>query len=395
MKLTKLVCALVLAAFCTGCAEVPEEVQKEISDYHSEDGSQGTKEQEFQYIKTREIAQDFKAAIQKDYGQFHISDKIIPCEPESLSMMRFSKTEHFSDQFNQAMSLFFAESDLSQFNTTHDDEGNNLFDDADKKVYGCVGDDGFIAMLKPEVYDISYSYNEPNVRIYHPTRNEDLSDEYELADGAYSIRNAVDYVNQWLNTSYQAFSPDYSYEVETVIVREHEGKYLFEILIHALYKSVPINSYTEELEKKDGSFTRFLKYTNCGLQIQMVKSDEIASFTNLCGIFEPIETETIDQCISLQSALTLCAETFTDFKDVTISDIQPMYTIEPEYKEISPDVYIITGYHSHPVWEFIIDVTPSDFMKSGERNTYGDIRKYIYVDMVTGELNYNFDIVYR
>lgn len=391
----RMICFLMTSFLLTGCAEVPPEVQSEIDNHHSESDSQNTKSNSFVYINTSEIAWEFDTAIKQDYGQFHISEQIQSNAPDELHLMRFSKSEHFTANFNQAMSLFFTESELSRRDIVKDDEGNMLFSDDAAKVYGCVSDDGFIAMLKPDVYNISYSYNEPNVHIYHPARNEDLSDEYELADGAYSIRDAVNYVNEWLETAYHAFSPNFTHEVETVIVREHEGKYIYEILIRARYKNVALNSYTQEFNIIDGSRGQGLKYTNYGLQIQMVKSNEIASFTNLCGIFQPTETETVEQCISLQSALEYCAATFTDFKNVMISDIQAMYTIEPEYEEIEPEVYIITGYHSRPVWEFVIDVAPSEFLKNGEVNTYGDIRKYIYVDMITGELHYNFDIVYR
>lgn len=49
------------------------------------------------------------------------------------------------------------------------------------------------------------------------------------------MRDAVDFVNDWLQTAYQPLSPDYAHEVETIIVREHEGQYLFEILVRALF----------------------------------------------------------------------------------------------------------------------------------------------------------------
>lgn len=390
----KWICLLLATPLLTGCAEVPAEVQSEISNYHSEGDVQNTSNPGFVYIDTAEIGQEFEKVVGRDYAQFHISDQIKPKAPAELHLMRFAKTEQFTSHYEQAMSLFFDESELGSRNIAKDEDGNMLFDDAEAKVFGCVSDDGFIAALKPDVYDISYSYDEPTVQIYHPTRNEDLSDTYELADGTCSVRAAVDLVNDWLEHSYHALAPQFSYEVETVIVREHGDKYNFEILAHALYKNVALSSCTEEFDK-EGAHPQLLKYTSCGIQIQMVKSDEIASFTNLCGIFQPTETEPVGQCISLQSALTYCADTFTDFQNVTISDIQPVYTIEPEYVETEPDVFILTGYHSRPVWELTIDVAPHEFLKSGEVNTYGDMCKYIYVDMLTGALHYNFDIVLR
>ena len=63
------------------------------------------------------------------------------------------------------------------------------------------------------------------------------------------------------------------------------------------------------------------------------------------------------------------------------------------YKNMEFDCSAGITVDLRPVWEFIIDVDPSEFLRDGETNTYGDTRKYIYIDMVTGELHYNMDIV--
>jgi len=163
---------------------------------------------------------------------------------------------------------------------------------------------------------------------------------------------------------------------------------------------VPIDSFTREVESVGDTSMRMTYSDHC-IQIQMIKSDEIASFTNGTGIYIPTEEVVIAECLSLESALRLCEDTFADFKDMTISDIGVMYTLNPVY-EPNPNAEndplnkeIITGYTSRPVWEFVIDVPPSEFIKKGEVNTYGDLRKYIYVDMITGELKYDFDPVIR
>ena len=149
-------------------------------------------------------------------------------------------------------------------------------------------------------------------------------------------------------------------------------------------------------------------YTRSNIKIQMVNINEIDSFTNGTGIINPIEAESIDECISLESALLLCENTFTDFKDIPISDIKIKYTLTPVYdyigekhEEENGTINIITQstyasgtmLKSRPVWEFVIDVDPSEFLKDDEINTYGDVRKYIYVDMLSGELFYQLDIV--
>ena len=182
----KTICLMLAALLLTGCAEVPEAVQNEIGNYHSEGDAEHTNTG-FEYIHTAEITQDMAKAIGRDYGQFHISGQIRPTAPDALYLMQFAKTAHFTAQFDRAMSLFFSGSALAGRETVRDDEGNMFFDDAEARVYGCVGDDGFIAMLKPDVYDISYSYSEPTVHIYHPARNEDLSD----ASAAFRLSSCI------------------------------------------------------------------------------------------------------------------------------------------------------------------------------------------------------------
>jgi len=386
----------------TGCAEVPDEVLQDMSSYIDEEND-SSEENGLTYIKTSELAENAEIALCKDYTQFELSDKIRFSAPEELYLMSFKGAEDFSGNFDKVMELFFDESVISSqtvsISDDEDDKTIHFMSDEDK-VYGCVGDDGFIAMLNPDAYDISFSYQAPNVAIYHTERNDDFNDEYQLKDRKCSVAEAVEFVDNWFETNYRPFSPEYDYKAETVIVREHEGNYLYQILVHAVYKGVPLDSFTREVER-DGDMSMRMTYSDYSIQIQMIKSDEIASFTTGTGIYIPTEEVVIAECVSLESALRLCEDTFADFKDMTISDIGVMYTLNPVY-EPNPNAEndplnkeIITGYTSRPVWEFVIDVPPSEFIKEGEVNTYGDLRKYIYVDMITGELKYDFDPVIR
>lgn len=403
MKKTMLLLWSVLCvASVTGCAEVPDEVMQDMSSYIDEE-KDSTEETELEYITISELAENAEIALGKDYTQFELSDKIRFSAPEELYLMSFKGAEDFSGNFDKVMELYFDDSVISsQTLSISDDEDDRTihFMSDEDKVYGCVGDDGFIAMLNPDAYDISFSYQAPNVAIYHTERNDDFNDEYQLKDKKCSLAEAVEFIDNWFENNYRQFSPEYDYKAETVIVREHEGNYLYQILVHAVYKGVPIDSFTREVESVGDTSMR-MTYSDYGIQIQMIKSDEIASFTNGTGIYIPTEEVVIAECISLESALRLCEDTFADFKDMTISDIGVMYTLNPVY-EPNPNAEndplnkeIVTGYTSRPVWEFVIDVPPSEFVKKGEVNTYGDLRKYIYVDMITGELKYDFDPVIR
>lgn len=332
---------------------------------------------------------EVEEALSKDYGQFTISDKINFVQPSEINIMSFACVDDFN-KYEESLSLFYTESEFATQDIWLENE--IYFYNETDKLYSCIDKRGFIAVLKPDAFDISFSHCKPIVKFYHPDRKDDLSDEYQLKDEKCSVSDAVEYINNWFETDYKPLAPYYDYQVNTVIVREHEGNYLYEFSIEALYNGVPLDSYTMEPEYVDGIITK-MAYLKYGVSIQMLSVNSIDSFTTGSGMLIPKVEEKINECISLESALAYCANTFTDFRDVTISDIDIMYTLNPVYDESDPENIFVVGYNSRPVWELIIDVPPEDFLANGEANTYGDTRKYIYIDMVTGELKYNFDIV--
>lgn len=169
-------------------------------------------------------------------------------------------------------------------------------------------------------------------------RSDDLSDIYMLKNGEYSVGEAVNYINNWLNTEYKTMFPDYDYKVKTIIVREYENHYLFDITAELFFNDVPLDSFTMESAYDEVNKRMYMLYTRSNIKIQMVNINEIDSFTNGTGIISPIEAESIDECISLESALLLCENTFTDFKDITISDIKIKYTLTPVYDYIGENM---------------------------------------------------------
>lgn len=387
---------IMVAVLLTGCADTPDEVRNDMSSYRDLQSSVSDADFKFSYIKVSDLQDDAETALEKNYGQFTVSDKIKFIQPDSVNIMEFSCISGFIDKSKEVMSCFFPESVIASQDIKISDNFFTFMNEKEKVYFG-VEDCGFIAMLNPETFDISFSYSEPVVKIYHTNRNDDLSDEYELNNGTCSVADAVNYINDWLYTEYKTLSPELDYIVNTVIVREHNNKYLFQFLVEGAYKGVPLDSFTRKGEIKDGMPTGKMKYIDYGIQIQMVNKKSIDSFTNLIGIFTPCIKENIDEVISLDSALAYCEKTFTDFKNVEISDVRIMYTLSPFYsvdKEILTveDNAKVLGYSSRPVWEIILDVPPDDFLQKDQINTKGDVRKYIYIDMITGECYFSLDV---
>ena len=380
---------ITIIIFLTSCADTPNEVKDEISKYK---GSEQTEiNSDLTYVKYKELQSNTLASLEKNYGQFTVSDKVVFSQPEEINIMEFMPINGFMLKSQKALELFFTRDFINSQELLTNENSVYFYNDKDK-AYGGVEDNGFIAALKPEAFDISFSYSEPNIKIYHPNRNEKLNDKYQLNNGTCSVGEAVDYVNNWLYSNYKPLLSEYDYKVNTVIVREHNGKHLFQFLVEAVYNGVVLDSYTrqDEIINED-----LIEMTNIdyGIQLQMININSIDSFTNLWGMIKPCEIESISEVISLESVLKLCERTFTNFKEIEISDVRIMYTLIPVYSNDELGNKHIVSYSSRPVWELIIDVSPEEFLAKGETNTYGDMRKYIYVDMVTGEIKYNLDIV--
>jgi len=396
----------------SGCSQVPNEVLQDMDSYRSEKSKNVNSNFKFEYINSYKIYENVEKVAEKNYNQFTLSDNISFNLPSEIKKATFRYTQNFEKNYKDVLKLFFTQQELNsqtiELSADHANSYSYSFYNEDDKMYGCVSDNGFIAMLRPDAFDISFAYSGENVKIYHVDRNEDLSDIYELKNGKCSVLDAVNFVNEWLTTKYKTISKDYDYKVKTVIVRRHKEHFLFEITIENFYNDIPLDSLAMNAETDEKTNRMYIKHvTNC-IKIQMVNAFSIDSFTNGTGILMPINSEKVDKIISLESALDFCENTFTDFKDITISDISIKYVLTPiydyigeEYLDESGNITIITQsaysagimVESRPVWEFIIDVDPSEYLQEDEVNTYGCIQKYIYIDMVTGELFYQMDTV--
>lgn len=375
-----------------GCASVPDEVLSDMSNYYKSESNKSD-DFNFTYVNVSELSKESEEALNKNYGQFMISDKINFVQPDEINVMKFSLANNLNEDSEKISSYFFDKPIInSQFDSS--EQGTSLYLNENDKAYFITRDDGFIAMLNPETFDIGFSaYDKQTVKIYHPDRNDDLSDVYQLKDGKCSVSDAVDYINNWIEANYKPLAPYYDYQVNTVIVKENEGNYFYQFKIEALYNGVPLDSHTMEAERINGQLTLKMAYLLKDVSIQMINVNSIDSFTTGSGTLIPKAEKKISECISLESALKLCKRTFTEFEEITISDIDVIYTLMPVYETDAEGNDFISEYSSRPVWEVVIDVPPEEFLAKGEVNTYGDIRKYIYIDMVTGEIKYNFDIV--
>jgi len=369
MKNLKLLAAAV-AVVLAGCAQTPDSVRSSAE----KDSKERNEITAMQYISSNELSDDIDNALDKSYTQFDLRENISVKLPED-----------------------YCEVDFTQI-SVHDETGDGMvsysFSDDDGKMYGCVGNNGFICFAKPSAFDDLFNGGN-RVKIYHIDRDDDLSDSYELDGTSVTIKQAADFAQEWLDKNYADLEPDLEIAVKTIIVRQSDqGIYSFDIHASKKYNGVLLDDLVQMTDTSDESMSK-MKYITQGIYMQMFKSDEIGSLTNGNGILIPKKERSVDKIISLSSAMGFIENTFTDFNEkMEISAIDLKYTLTPLNDNKNGQSCYDAGikFDSHLVWEFVMDVPENEMPVGDEYSSAGNIQRFIYLDAESGDLDYEFDI---
>ncbi len=350
-------------------------------------------------------------SINDQYGQFILDDTIQINKLEKIIIPQFKQTEDFLKYYLDVFKIFFSENEIEKQDIKESVGGDGLktisFYNASEMKYCCVGENGFISALTPEAFEISFGNNVENIKIINVDRGESTDEIYKLSDGEYSISDAVSYVDEWLNNVYKPFEPEYVFKVKYVIIRKYNNDdFYYEITAEKYYNDIPLDSLIQTNSFNEETQIPSMQFVTKPIKIQMFRKNEISSFTNGTGSVVPIQPLEVNKIITPHSALEYCRLTFADYNEMNINDVGLKYTLTPVYTEDIIDIpyenQLIKrqssyepgmSFSSRLVWEIIIDANPNEFLKKGEINKYGHIRKYIYVDAISGELFFDFKMI--
>lgn len=393
MKNLKLLAAAV-AVVLAGCAQTPDSVRSSAE----KDSKERNEITAMQYISSNELSDDIDNALDKSYTQFDLRENISVKLPEDYCEVDFTQISDYEENYEKIMTRIFGKDVLDRENTVHDETGDGMvsysFSDDDGKMYGCVGNNGFICFAKPSAFDDLFNGGN-RVKIYHIDRDDDLSDSYELDGTSVTIKQAADFALDWLDKNYADLEPDLEIAVKTIIVRQSDqGIYSFDIHASKKYNGVLLDDLVQMTDTSDESMSK-MKYITQGIYMQMFKSDEIGSLTNGNGILIPKKERSVDKIISLSSAMGFIENTFTDFNEkMEISAIDLKYTLTPLNDNKNGQSCYDAGikFDSHLVWEFVMDVPENEMPVGDEYSSAGNIQRFIYLDAESGDLDYEFDI---
>ncbi|MBR1422134.1 MAG: hypothetical protein IJ571_01660 [Ruminococcus sp.] len=355
-------------------------------------------------ISITSAKEDANNALDKDYSQFIISNGFDMEIPGSIFECSFTQAENYEQNYEDVFARYFDSETLSAVSPEYFEGPDGMkgykFDDADKKIYACVGNNGFVCFAKPSAYDMMFGGGE-RVKVYHADRKEQLSDSYILNGEKITVEEAAQFAQKWLDKTYSPLEPDYAIRVKTIIARRSEmGIYSFDIFAEKIYNGVALDSL---VQMSDSSYTSLeqsgqkMKYITQNIYMQMFTPDEIGSLTNGNGMLLPTQGDALKEAVSLSSALEYLEEQFADFSEpIEVSDIGLKYTLTPQNDYQSGQSCYDAGiaFESHIVWEFVIDIPEANLPVGThlDYSTLGDLRKFIYVDVQSGEMDFEFDI---
>ena len=383
-----------MAVVLAGCAQTPDSVRFSAE----KDSKERNEITAIQYISSNKLSDDIDNALDKSYTQFDLRENISVKLPEDYCEVDFTQISDYEENYEKIMTRIFGKDVLDRENTVHDETGDGMvsysFSDDDEKMYGCVGNNGFICFAKPSAFDDLFNGGN-RVKIYHIDRDDDLSDSYELDGTSVTIKQAADFALDWLDKNYADLEPDLEIAVKTIIVRQSDqGIYSFDIHASKKYNGVLLDDLVQMTDTSDESMSK-MKYITQGIYMQMFKSDEIGSLTNGNGILIPKKERSVDKIISLSSAMGFIENTFTDFNEkMEISAIDLKYTLTPLNDNKNGQSCYDAGikFDSHLVWEFVMDVPENEMPVGDEYSSAGNIQRFIYLDAESGDLDYEFDI---
>lgn len=409
MKKANTFLAAVMALTMVGCNEVPEDVKSRTEERNSilEAAEHKAHTGEIKYIPLSEMKDDIDCALKDKYTNFVLRDGINVRLPDKLTVCEFVMTSDYVKEYDRIRKIFFDDAETEglspheSYISRNQDLGDGAkikttgISDFERHVHCIVWDNGTTVMIKGALLgDGEIFISEPTYKIYRVDRGDDLSDKYVIGHREVTVKEAVDAAQKWIDEKIAPLEPDYEMKVNFAKVMKNDmGEYSLSFNIMKLYKQVKLENH--RLNFSDAGVGKISKCLQISQKMSIVMKSglEPEYFSTGTGTVKPVEIGTLEKGVSLSSALEAIEKKFTDFSQpMTITDIQLKYTQSPDYDETKNNYdQPGTKINSRLVWEFEIAVPESE-LKNTNSIGYGDVCKYITVDLENGEIDFCFEV---
>lgn len=388
-KSVYIILCISMAILVSGCQQVPEDIKERAKRYQN---AEKVEENDIKYVSLSHVLDHQKEVLGKSYQNLEFRKTVHLEQPESISVLSMTIANPFGsrEKFADVCSAFYGTDKYRQEITRLENvpeypngAGVYVFHyNGDETMdSGTMTDDGFFALHKKgtKIYEFNTASH-----VYHVDWNENMEDTYDLNGEKVSIREAVSYVNEWCNKNWTILEPEYSYRVKTVYVCPAGQTNYYSFDVCKFYKGMPfddIDFYMDDV----------IYYQNM-LYAVMEYKGELSFFRNNANSYDIVNNEAHDdKLIGLEQAVLLAQEkmsggqkfeiTDIDLKYVIRSDMSQEEAIEKKLSYATPGLPVTV----RPVWSFIMEYP----MTEEDHVDLGLPRKFINVDMITGEVLYS------
>lgn len=409
----RIILLIIILLFLTGCEKTPDEVKNNMEKYNS-DGDYNQDKIDNSHDIVTNLFGNIDEVLKANYQNLIMPNKITIEDIISIPLLTFKQADDFDHNYYDIMKLFYDESIINRQEIIEkkwsDGTSSYYFDNQKDKIYASITDNGFVAISQSNAYDLIFQNNYEREQILHVDRGDDTNISYKLLDGKCTVKSQIEYVEQWLSNYWSKYEADYTFRVKTAIIRKLDAEnYYYQLIIEKLYEGIPLDELVGDFAAFDNENNRgYINGTVNYIEMQIMSSDSISSFRNAFGsIYVDTVDNSTDKFISLQSAVKMLEKELSGFQDIIISDIEVKYTLCPIYdyigelvtddKNMSQTFKTQSTYYpgititSRPVWAFIVQVDQEEYKETDGTVKKGDIRKYIYIDMITGEIKVGLD----
>ena len=402
MKKLWLIFVIVFLLLLEACTKVPQSVKDTANNYKekqqkqelannmsgdSSDAASGENRENLVGTGTIETLLEHKEELLKrNWDNLKLPTKISAIKPEEVSSLSLKVTDDFGSDMTILKKLcnaFFQNQDYkiertdAPYDVTGVDCGGYVWNYGKEGNSFSAFDNGF------SCFKLGTMAIENRKALYHADQGDSLTDTYSLKGEQVSVQDAVDYVNEWCNEYWSLLEPDYCFQVKTVYVcSQNETDDYFAFDVAKYYKGIPF----EDIIYLDDNNEDVLRVCY-KLDVYMTENRRLSFVRNNECSFQVVqEEEYTKDLVTLEEAIKLVEKTMTGAQKLQIADIQTKYTILSDVQNTVPvELHYDTPNATatvRPVWSFIIEV-PEATKKGGSW-----IRKFINVDMLTGDVKY-------
>lgn len=218
-------------------------------------------------------------------------------------------------------------------------------------------------------------------KVYNLTINTSgMEDKIKLSDGEVTIREAVQYVEEYLNHElpYEK-NPDFEYEVAEVRVLDVDGQDALGFCVRKKYHQISFD-YIEGTTQGDYNS----EFWDDRGQVCMIKNEEIDNICGLGGDTYHVEvvSEELRSILSVDCALEAVSKQIGNNSVYDVYGMELVYQFTPETETLSDGSEVVNTYKGRLNWKIIA------------RNQNDNKDTWFYVDVVDGKVSHRFKEIY-